>query len=63
MQKLDPECSNNFVKILLLGMLFLSQGLIEMIIKGLNKSISTNGFPYAVNQVSSFERYSNVYKL
>lgn len=44
-------------------MLFLSQALIEMIIKGLNKSILAKGFPYALNQVSSYERYSNIYKL
>lgn len=44
-------------------MLFLSQNLTEIITKDLNKSILTKGFPYAVNHVSSFERYSSIYKL
>lgn len=32
---LDPESSNNFIKILILGVLFLGQGLIRMVLKGL----------------------------
>lgn len=44
-------------------MLLLSQDLTEIIIKDLNKSILTTGFPYALNHASSFERYSSIYKL
>lgn len=44
-------------------MLFLSQGLIEMIRNSLNKFIQNKGFPYALNQVFYFEMCSNIYNL
>lgn len=46
---LDPESSNNFIKILILGAVFLGEGLIGMVIKGL-KFILTEGFPCILNQ-------------
>lgn len=46
----------------ILGMFFLSQGLLQ-IRKSLSKSIQTKVFPYALNQVFSFEICSSIYKL